>query len=104
MQLMENNKLEQALDRMPQPAPTAELDAKIMDGVKRLLALENYQKAEQLLISEGGRLDQATRVHLATSMAGIREQFGPGFEQAYQMHQDRQSAQVHVSEQDDLQF
>lgn len=85
--MMQNDdKLEQALKNLAQPEPSARLDEAILGNVRRALALENYQKAESLLQSQGERLDGATKTQLATGMLAIREQFGAGFEQAYAAH------------------
>lgn len=84
---MEKMNLEQALNGLPQPEPSSGLDEAILGHVRRSLALENYQKAERLLEAQGERLDDATRVQLATGMLAIREQFGAGFAQAYATHQ-----------------
>ena len=100
---MESRDLEQALRQIEHPEPSAQLDARILGGVKQRMALENYHKAEQLLVHEGASLDQATRVQLATAMVNIREQFGPGFEDAYGMHQKSQSSQPHDLRSGDLQ-
>ena len=98
---MEIDQLDQSLKKLAQPEPSSQLDASILRGVKQLLALENYQKSEQLLVEEGNRLDQATRARLATGMAGIREQIGPGFEMAYQAYQATQIKQHSVPERGD---
>jgi hypothetical protein len=87
---MKSDELEQSLKKLEQPEPSPQLDASILGGIKQLMALENYQKAEQLLLEEGGRLTQATRAQLASGMAGIREQIGPGFQEAYQAYQQTQ--------------
>jgi len=83
---MEKIHLEQALEGLPQPEPSAGLYEAIRGNVRRALALENYQKAESLLQSQSERLDGARKAQLATSMLAIREQFGAGFEQAYTAH------------------
>ncbi len=95
---MEKMNLEQALNGLPQPEPSSGLDEAILGHVRRSLALENYQKAEQLLQSQSERLDGATRAQLATGMLAIREQFGAGFDQAYAAHlQENQKHQIDVA-------
>jgi len=86
--------LEQVLQQLDQPEPSAALDGRILHGVKQMLALENYQKAEALLGTEGARLDPEMQKRVASGMAGIREQFGPGFEVAYQQHLQAQASKV----------
>ena len=98
---MEIDKLEQSLKQLEQPEPSAQLDASILGSIKQLLALENYQKSEQLLVLEGDRLDQATRARLATGMAGVREQIGSGFQEAYQAYQEAQTKEQLAPEQGD---
>lgn len=89
--MKEQVKFEQVLSGLAQPEPSGGLDAAILGNVKHMLALENYQKAENLLLTQGDRLDQSTRAGLATGMAEIREKFGPGFDAAYQQHLQTQS-------------
>ena len=100
---MELDKLEQSLKQLDLPTPSAELDARILAGVKQLLALEHYRKSEQLLLEEGDRLDQATRARLATGMAGIREQVGPAFQEAYNNYMQTQVVQPVPDRGDELQ-
>lgn len=101
--MKEQVKLEQVLSGLAQPEPSGELDAAILGNVRRMLALENYQKAESLLLTQGDRLDQSTRVGLATGMAEIREKFGPGFGAAYQQHLQAQAQSEPEPGPDDLQ-
>lgn len=86
--------LEQVLQQLDQPEPSAALDGRILNGVRQMLALENYQKAEALLGAEGVRLDPEVQKRVESGMAGIRDQFGPGFEAAYQRHLEAQESKA----------
>jgi len=84
--------LDQLLNALPQPEPTAALDSLIMNSVKQQLALENYYKADLLLASEPDRLDEVSKSNLQTAMLEQQKLYGTGFNEAYSHFVAQQNA------------
>lgn len=92
-----NQQLQQLLDALPPAEPPAALGDRIMGGIEKLLALENYHKAAQLLSTQHTRLDTETTSNLLTAMSAIEKQYGNGFQEAYSVFVAQQNAmQAHA--------
>lgn len=75
--------LQQSLHALTQAEPPAALDNRIMGTVGKLLALENYYKADTLLNSQYAKLDAQTRYNLQNGMDALKAQYGREFEADY---------------------
>lgn len=84
--------LQQLFDELPQAKPSAALNDRIMGGIEKLLALENYHNAAQLLSTHHTRLHAETKLNLLAGMSKIKEQYGNDFEAAYSDFVKQQNA------------
>lgn len=75
--------LEQLMNTLHQSEPPATLDDNIKGTIQKLLALENYHQAHQLLSTQNARLDAVTKSNLEAGMSATKEQFGKDFDAAY---------------------
>jgi hypothetical protein len=80
---MNTESLSQRIDALPHPEPSQALDEFITNSIKQKLALENYHKANLLLMSQADRLDVTSRHNLENGMSAMRSQYGEGFDLAY---------------------
>jgi len=89
---MNDQQLDQLLNALPQPEPSATLDSRITGAVEKLLVLENFHRAHLLLASESARLDETTKANLLAAMSEQRKIYGADFDVAYSNFLAQQSA------------
>lgn len=89
---MNDHQLQQLLSELAQPEPSAALDSRITGAVEKLLALENFYRADVLLANESVRLDEATKSNLQTAMLEQQKLYGPDFNEAYSHFVAQQNA------------